>query len=89
VRKQVEEAARTFAEDPLDLGRLQALEESVRFAQELPFRVNLWEVQNLCFQTLSRSIAEVQEKAAAGDEAAKSWLAQAHPLADRLRLRVN
>jgi alpha-amylase/alpha-mannosidase (GH57 family) len=88
VRKQVEEAARLFAEDPLDPVKLQNLADSVRFAQELPFRVNLWEVQNLCFKTLTRSIAEVQAKAQSGDEAAKSWLAQALPLADRLRLRV-
>ena len=88
VRKQVEEAACNFAKDPSDLARLQALEESVRFAQELPFRVNLWEVQNLCFQTLTNGMAEVQAKAEAGDETAKAWLAQAQPLADRLRLRI-
>jgi hypothetical protein len=89
VRKEAEDVARAFADDPLNLEKLQALEETVQFAQELPFRVNLWEVQNLSSQTFSRSMPEVQAKADSGDEAAKSWLAHARPLADRLRLRVN
>jgi len=89
IRKEVEQSAKSFAEDPFNLDKLKALEGSVRFAQEVPFRVNLWEVQNLCFQTLVGSIAEVRTKSAAGDQAAKSWLEIALPLADRLRLRVN
>jgi hypothetical protein len=88
VRKQVEESARLFAEDPLQLEKLQALEENVRFAQELPFKVSLWEVQNLCAQTLTRTVPEVQQRAASGDETGKTWLAQVRPLADRLQLRM-
>jgi alpha-amylase/alpha-mannosidase (GH57 family) len=88
VRKQVEESARLFAEDPLQLEKLQALEENVRFAQELPFKVSLWEVQNLCAQTLTRTVPEVHQRAASGDETAKTWLAQVRPLADRLQLRM-
>jgi hypothetical protein len=88
VRKQVEESARAFAESPFDPKRLQALDESVRFAQELPFRVNLWEVQNLAAQTLAGAVPEAQQKANSGDESAKTWLAQVQSLADRLRLRV-
>jgi hypothetical protein len=88
VRKQIEEAARVFASDPANLSKLQALEGSVRFAQELPFRVNLWEVQNLCFQTLTNNSQAVRARAEAGDESAKSWLEQARTLADRLRLEI-
>ena len=88
VRKQVEESARAFAESPFDPERLQALDESVRFAQELPFRVNLWEVQNLAAQTLAGAVPEAQQKTNSGDESAKTWLAQVQSLADRLRLRV-
>jgi uncharacterized protein DUF3536 len=88
VRKQVEESARAFAEDPFQLEKLRALEESVTFALGLPFRVTLWEVQNLCAQTLTRTVAEVRQKAEAGDDAAKAWLAQAQHLADQLQLRI-
>jgi alpha-amylase/alpha-mannosidase (GH57 family) len=88
VRKQLEESARSFAADPHSLEKLQALETAVSFAQQLPFSLNLSEVQNLCFGQLQAALGEAQQNAASGDEPAKSWIAHAHTLADSLRLRI-
>ena len=89
VRKQVEAAAHALAEDPLQLEKLEVFEETVRFAQELPFHVNLWEVQNSSAQTLDRTVPEVQRRADSGDELAKEWLDRARLLADQLQLRIS
>ena len=88
VRKQLEEAARPFVAAPHSLEKLQALESTVTFAQQLPFSMNLSEVQNLCFGPLKAALKEAQQKAAAGDESAKLWIAHAHALADALRIRI-
>jgi hypothetical protein len=50
--------------------------------------MNLSEVQNLCFGPLKAALKEAQQKAAAGDESAKLWIAYAHALADALRIRI-
>jgi hypothetical protein len=88
VRKQLEESARSFAADPHSLEKLQALETTVTFAQQLPFSLNLSEVQNLCFGQLNAALGEAQQNAASGDESTKSWIVHAHTLADSLRLRI-
>jgi alpha-amylase/alpha-mannosidase (GH57 family) len=88
VRKQLEEAARPFVADPHSLEKLQALESALTFTQQLPFVLNLSEVQNLCFGPLKAALTEAQQKAIAGDESAKLWIAHAHTLADALRIRI-
>ena len=88
VRKQLEGLARNFAPDPYSVEKLDAVEDAVRFAGQLPFPVNLSEVQNLCFGPLRTAIAEAQLKATLGDEFAKSWIARAQTLAESLRLRM-
>jgi hypothetical protein len=88
VRRQVEDQARTFWENPHDLPELERLDEAVQFAQELPFAVNLWEVQNLSAKNLHGVLLEMQQRADGGDDAAREWVLHAHALADRLRLRV-
>ncbi len=88
VRKQLEGLARNFAPDPYSVEKLDAVEDAVRFAGQLPFPVNLSEVQNLCFGPLRTAIAEAQPKAASGDEFAKAWIARAQTLAESLRLRM-
>jgi len=86
VRKQLEELARDFSADPHSEQKLEAVEDAVHFAGQLPFPVNLSEVQNLCFGPLRTAIAEAQPKATSGDEFAKSWIARAKTLAESLRL---
>ena len=88
VRRQIEEQARKFWENPRGLPELELLDESVRFAQELPFAVNLWEVQNLSAKNLNGVLLQMQQHAEQGDETAREWVSHARALADRLRLRV-
>jgi alpha-amylase/alpha-mannosidase (GH57 family) len=88
IRKQLEESARSFAAEPHSLEKLQGLETHVSFVHQLPFAVNLSDVQNLTFEKLKSAMADAQRKAAAGDEAANTWLAHAHPLAEALSMHI-
>jgi len=88
VRRQVEQQAQAFWQKPTELSSLHQFETSVEFAQELPFAVNLWEVQNLSAKQMNGTFVEAQQRAAQGDDNAKAWVEQLRALADRLRLRV-
>ncbi len=88
VRRAVEDSARKFADDPQSLEKIEQLEAAVRFAQSLPFPVIMWEVQNLGFVKLTSAFAEARNKADAGDESAKAWVAHARSLATMLQLRI-
>ena len=88
VRKQLEESARSFAADPSSPEKVRALNALLSFALQLPFPVNLSEVQNLCFVPLKTVLSQEQPKAAAGDEVASAWIADARTLADLLRIRM-
>ena len=88
LRKQLEVLAQIFSAEPRNLDNLRHLESAVEFAQSLPLKVNLWEVQNLCAKTLQSLLPELHQREASGDDHAKEWVARALSLAKRLRLRA-
>ena len=88
VRRQVEERGHKFWENFRSLPELERFDLAVQFAQELPFPVNLSDVQNLSAKKLNDVFADVIRRVDQGDENAKAWVARAHQLADRLRLRT-
>ena len=88
VRRQTEKKARDFWTDPKDMGNLQRLETAVHLARQLPFRVNLWKVQNLCAQQMNGTLAAVRAEAEKGDETARTWIGHITSLAEELDLRM-
>ncbi len=74
VRKQAEERARVFWDNPKETTGLQRLEAAVDLARSLPFGVNLWQVQNLSAQKLNGTFTEMRSLAEHGDEIAKKWV---------------
>lgn len=87
VRRQAERTAEIFWSDPTtdNLGRLENI---VHFARNLPFPVNLWEVENLCAQKMNSSLGEARARAEQGDDLAKTWVQRFSALAEDLHLRV-
>lgn len=59
-RSRLEELAGGLDEEPRDRERLEALAEAVETALELPFRVDLWEVQNRYWEILRGSYLELR-----------------------------
>jgi len=89
VRRQTEQRAYAFWRNPTELGGLERLETAVRLAQGMPFKVNLWKVQNLCAQRLDGALTSMSAQAEQGDDNAQAWVSRLGSLADTLGLRVS
>jgi hypothetical protein len=74
VRRNLEKLAAAFLENPDDIQRLQEFETTADVAAMLPFKVRLWQPQNVFHEVLLRRSAEFRTRAAAGDPSAVEWL---------------
>jgi hypothetical protein len=54
----------------------------------LPFEVNLWKTQNICYKILHAHCPNFNEKAGLGDQKAQEWLRHYAVLAEYFLLRV-
>jgi alpha-amylase/alpha-mannosidase (GH57 family) len=88
MRRQAEERARAFWANPGELAVLQQLERSIQLARNLPFHVNLWQVQNLCAEKLDGTFSAIKKEADQGDADARTWVEHMSSLARSLDLKV-
>ena len=88
LRMKLEGMAERSRADSSNLEALVALDTAVGVARSLPFEVNLWKIQNACYELLQAAYAEFQQKAAQGDESAKTWITRFRGLAEKVSLRV-
>ena len=88
IRKRLERMATAFSADPTDLSKLQELSSAVSLLKSLPFKVNLWTVQNICYEIFQSSYAEFRNRAENGDETAQAWVNHFKPLAESLSFRI-
>jgi hypothetical protein len=88
LRKRIERSAREFCKDPFNFPLLERLEALITLAKETPFNVNFWEVQSMCFPTLSNVYHEIASRDGQGDPERKEWLRLFTSLIDDLCLRV-
>jgi alpha-amylase/alpha-mannosidase (GH57 family) len=88
IRKALERLANDLKADPYDFSALRKLEQATTLVSDLPFKVNLWEVQNICFGMLDRVCREYQAKSEQGDEQARNWLQGFRNIAKTLAVRV-
>jgi alpha-amylase/alpha-mannosidase (GH57 family) len=87
-RKALERLAKRLAADPGDLGMLQELEATTTLASRLPFEVDVWKVQNICYEMLQTIYEEYQVRAQQGHEEARTWLRHFNTIAQNLIVRV-
>ena len=88
IRKALERIARRLEASPDDLSVLGELEQATKLVSGLPFAVNLWEVQNICFGMVDTAYREYQTRAEQGDEQAGRWLQFFSNTAENLSVRV-
>ena len=74
VRRNLEHVAAAFLKNPDDIERLRAFNDLVNVASGLPFKVRLWQPQNVFHEVLLERHEEFQRRAAEGEEIAKSWM---------------
>jgi alpha-amylase/alpha-mannosidase (GH57 family) len=84
----IERLAEQLLEGPLDLSRLERLNKAAQLVRSLPFEVNLWKTQNICYKILHANCPNFKEKASLGDQNAAEWLRQYTVLAENFSLRV-
>ena len=88
IRKRLERMAKAFSEDPADLSRLQELASAVALLKAMPFQVNLWMVQNLCYEIFRSRYEEFRKRAENGDGTAQAWVKHFEPMAQSLSFHI-
>ena len=70
----IESLAEQLPEQPFDLSRLKRLNKAAPLVRTLPFEVNHWKTQNICYKLLNSHCANFEEKAGLGDQHTQEWL---------------
>ena len=88
VRTALEWLAERLHDNPAELDLLERLLDAARFATSLPFEVNLWRVQNLCYDMLRNAFPEFRRRADQGDRLAQEWVRHFVQLGETLSIAV-
>jgi alpha-amylase/alpha-mannosidase (GH57 family) len=86
LERAVEERVDRLRDRPDDAGLLLQVEEAVDLARTPPFRVNLWRVQNRCYEMLETVYPLMREES--GEALAAEWVERFRTLARKLGVRV-
>lgn len=89
LRRNIEGIATVFFDNPDDLQRLQAFEAAVDISAMLPFKVRLWQPQNIFYEILQQRYAEFRDRASQNDEAAQAWVKSFLALGEKLNVDVS
>jgi hypothetical protein len=88
LRQTLQRLASAFIQEPSVLARLMRLSDVVALAKSLPFAVNLWTVQNICYTLLHRVYPEQKRLAQQGDPDSQVWLEHFISLIIKLDLAI-
>jgi hypothetical protein len=89
LRKNIETQTHKFHEDPDNLDTLKELALAVNLGREMPFKLNLWSVQNTYFEILHTILPEWRWKAEHGIASADEWVEHFVELGRNLSIRVD
>jgi len=84
----IEHLAEQLLEKPDDVSLMEKLNKAAGLVRTLPFKVNLWKTQNICYKILHTYCPDFSEKAGLGDQNAQDWLHHCTVLAKNFMLRV-
>jgi hypothetical protein len=85
---RAERLAEELLGQPDDLSLMEKLNRAAQLLRTLPFEINLWKTQNICYKILQTHCPNFNEKTRLGDETAKELLRHYTVLADHFSLRV-
>ena len=90
IRKKIEGFALLLFKSIEDIFILQELEAIITLLDHLPFQVNIWKVQNICFQLLnSQNFIDLQQKTDLGHEEVRQVVEGFTRLCERLHIRTS
>jgi alpha-amylase/alpha-mannosidase (GH57 family) len=87
-RKALIRLAHEFEEQPEDLVRIQNLTAALDLVETLPFKVSLWEPQNLYYEVMKRLRPTLCARAGAENDAPRDWAASLITLGTKLHMAV-
>ncbi|MFP5222136.1 MAG: DUF3536 domain-containing protein [Acidobacteriota bacterium] len=87
LKNKIERLADELLEEPEDVARIEKLNKAMELVRKLPFEVNIWKPQNVCFKILHAQWTAMKEKADKGDAQAQEWMRHANVLADNFSIR--
>jgi alpha-amylase/alpha-mannosidase (GH57 family) len=88
LQQMLERMMTRLAASPEDIEFLNELLAAAEMLRIMPFRVDLWKVQNLYHQMLKATYPEFQTKMQQGDAGAQEWLNQFVSLGQQLSVRI-
>ncbi|HTS69813.1 MAG TPA: DUF3536 domain-containing protein [Terriglobia bacterium] len=88
LRMRLERIAEAFRSDPSNVERLKEFNTAVGVARSLPIEVNLWRMQNICYELLQTEYDAHQQKGAEGGQGADEWVEHFRSLAEKLSLNI-
>ncbi len=89
IRKRIEGFAERLVAGIGDLAILKELDAAITLLASLPFQVNTWKLQNICFEMLnSPGYADLQSQANQGDERARQVVEHFTGLCEKLHIRT-
>ena len=84
----IERLAEELLENPEDLLLMDKLNKAAKLVRTLPFEVNLWKTQNICYKVLHTCCHDFKERAASGDEHDREWIRNATILAENFLIQM-
>ncbi len=84
----VERLAEQLLEQPDDLSRMERLNRAAKLVRTLPFDVNIWKTQNMCFNLVHTNWPDFEVKAGMGDKDAQDWIRDCTVLARNFWIRL-
>lgn len=81
---RLEELMEQIRQNPDEKDQMKKLQRLAELVIPVPLGLNLWKVQNTCWEMLGRVLPEYRAKAGAGDAAAQEWVDNFVALAGRL-----
>jgi len=87
-RMKLESMAERFRAAYRDVQVLKRLDAAAGLVRSLPFEVNLWKVQNICYELIELAYRDFRARAEEGDQEAKAWTEVYSSLAEKFSLRL-
>ncbi|MBW2122734.1 MAG: DUF3536 domain-containing protein [Deltaproteobacteria bacterium] len=88
LRRSLERMADQLLMEPASLDLLGKLDAALGLLGSLPFEVNLWKVQNACYDMLKKVYPGLKSRADRGDERARQWAASFEVFCRKLSIRT-
>ena len=88
LRRRIEKVAEQLATNPAELHLLKELRTVIDILDFLPFKVNTWKVQNICYEMQQSTYADLRERSVEGERSLREFTHEFVALSKRLRIRM-